>query len=71
MWKVYVNFFELTKTDYNRLVEECMLDEEYSKLLEFKIKNYSRAKMAMELGVSEHVLDVMIKKLKKKLTKFI
>ena len=66
-----MNFFELTKTDYNRLVEECMLDEEYSKLLEFKIKNYSRAKMAMELGVSEHVLDVMIKKLKKKLTKFI
>jgi len=48
-----------------------MLDEEYSKLLEYKIKNYSRAKMSMELGVSEHVLDVMIKKLKKKLTKFI
>lgn len=66
-----MKFFELTKADYNKLVEECMLDEQYAKLLEFKIKNYSRTKMAMELNVSEHVLDIMIKRLKKKVNKFI
>lgn len=66
-----MKFFELTKADYEKLVEECMLDEQYAKLLEFKIKNYSRTKMAMELNVSEHVLDIMIKRLKKKVNKFI
>lgn len=66
-----MKFFELTKTDYNKLVEECMLDEEYQKLLEYKIKGYSRTKMALKLGVSESTLDIMIKKLKKKIRKFI
>ena len=64
-------FFEFTKTDYDYIVKECMLDEEYQKLLEYKIKGYSRVKMAMELGVSEATLDVMIKKLKKKIRKII
>lgn len=66
-----MKFFELTKTDYNKLVEECMFDEEYQKLLEYKIKGYSRTKMALKLGVSESTLDIMIKKLKKKIRKFI
>lgn len=48
-----------------------MLDEEYQKLLEYKIKGYSRTKMALKLGVSESTLDIMIKKLKKKIRKFI
>jgi len=64
-------FFDFTKTDYDYIVKECMLDEEYQKLLEYKIKGYSRVKMAMELGVSESTLDVMIKKLKKKIRKII
>lgn len=63
--------FELTKSEYLKIVEEAMLNEEYSKLLEMKIKGYSRTKMAMELGVSEPTLDKMIKKLKKKITKII
>lgn len=66
-----MNFFDFTKTDYEYIVKECMLDEEYQKLLEYKIKGYSRVKMAMELGVSESTLDVMIKKLKKKIRKII
>ena len=32
-----MNFFEFTKGDYMRIVDECMLDEEYQKLLEYKI----------------------------------
>lgn len=66
-----MNFFEFTKTDYDYLVKECMLDEEYSKLLEMKIKGYTRTKMAIELNVSEPTLDVMIQKLKKKIKKIL
>lgn len=64
-----MNFFLFTKKDYEYLVEECMLDEEYSKLLEMEIKGYSRTKMAMELLVSESKLDTMIKNLKEKIKK--
>lgn len=63
--------FELTKTDYLKIVDEAMLNEEYAKLLEMKIKGCSRTKMAMELNVSEPTLDVMIKKLKKKIKKIL
>ena len=66
-----MNFFLFTKKDYDYIVEQCMLDEEYSKLLEMKIKGYSRTKMAMELNVSESVLDFMIQKLKKKIMKIL
>lgn len=75
MWQVYEEkekiMFDLNKSDYLRICDECMLNEEYKKLLEFKIKGYSRPKMAMELGVSESTLDVMIKKLKKKIMKIL
>ena len=64
-----MNFFIFGKKDYEYIKEQCMLDEEYSKLLEMKIKGYTRPKMAMELGVSEPTLDVMIKKLKEKIKK--
>ena len=66
-----MNFFDFTKKDYDYIIEQCMLDKEYQKLLEYKIKGYSRVKMAMELGVSESTLDIMIKKLKKKIRKII
>lgn len=73
VWQIYVGgfmqFFEFNKTDYERLVEECMLDEEYSKLLEYKIKGYSIVKMSQLLGVSEATISVMVKKLKKKIRK--
>lgn len=64
-----MNFFIFGKKDYEYIKEQCMLDEEYSKLLEMKIKGYTRPKMALELGVSEAVLDVMVKKLKDKIKK--
>lgn len=63
--------FELTKTDYLKICDEAMLNEEYCKLLEMKIKGYSRTKMAMELNVSESTLDIMIKRLKKKIRKIL
>lgn len=66
-----MNFFNFTKTDYDYIVQECMLDQEYAKLLEMKIKGCSRTKMAIQLNVSEPTLDVMIKKLKKKIKKIL
>ena len=48
-----------------------MLDEEYQKLLEYKIKGHSRVKMADELCVSLDTLDKMIAKLKKKIKKLL
>ena len=66
-----MKFFEFTKSDYDKICEECMLDDEYKKLLEFKIKGYSIVKMAQELGVSEGTISVMIKKLKNKIRRII
>lgn len=66
-----MSFFELTRTDYDKIVNECMLDEEYQKLLEYKIKGYSIIKMAQLLGVSEATISVMVKKLKKKIKRII
>ena len=63
--------FEFTRTEYDHICQECMLNDEYKKLFEMKIKGYSRPKMAIELNVSEATLDVMIKKLKKKIKKII
>lgn len=63
--------FEFTKQEYLKICEEAMLNDEYCKLLEMKIKGYTRTKMALELGVSEPTLDIMIKKLKKKITKIL
>lgn len=66
-----MKFFELTRKDFEYIVEECMLDEEYTKLLECKIKGYSIVKMAQLLNVSEATISLMVKKLKKKITKII
>lgn len=63
--------FEFTRTEYEQICQECMLNEEYRKLFEMKIMGYSRTKMAMELNISESALDIMIKKLKKKIMKII
>lgn len=63
--------FEFTKTEYEYICNECMLNEEYKKLFEMKIKGYSRAKMTMELNISESTLDRMIQNLKKKIKKIL
>ena len=66
-----MKFFEFTKTDFEYITKECMLDEEYTKLLEYKIKGYSIVKMAQLLGVSEATISVMVNKLKKKIKRII
>ena len=68
---IVISFFEFTKTDFDFIVKECMLDEEYQKLLEYKIKGYSIIKIADLLGVSEATVSVMVKKLKNKIKKIL
>ena len=63
--------FNFTKTEFEYICEECMLNEEYKKLLEMEIKDYLRPKMADELGVSIDTLDKMIATLKKKIKKIL
>jgi DNA-binding NarL/FixJ family response regulator len=65
------SFFEFTKSDYDYIIKECMLDEDYQKLLEYKIKGYSIVKIAQLLNVSEATVSVMVSKLKKKIKKIL
>jgi orotate phosphoribosyltransferase-like protein len=63
--------FNFTKTEYKYICEEAMLNDEYKKLFEMEIKEYTRPKMADELCVSIDTLDKMIAKLKKKIKKIL
>ena len=63
--------FEFTRTEYEYICKEAMLNEEYKKLFEMKIKGYTRTKMALELNISESTLDKMIQNLKKKIKKIL
>lgn len=63
--------FNFTKTEYEYICEECMLNEEYQHLLKMEIKDYSRPKMAEELHVSVDTLDKMISNLKKKIKRIL
>ena len=67
----FMKIFNFTKTEYEYICEECMLNEEYKKLLEMEIKYYTRPKMAEELSVSLDTLDKMIANLKKKIKKIL
>lgn len=66
-----MSFFEFTKSDYEKICEECMLNKDFAKLLELKIKGYSRIKIANELGYSIDNIDKMTIKLKKKIKKIL
>lgn len=63
--------FDFTKEEYEQLKEELMLDEELSKILEMKIKNYSITKMSIELNMSVSSINRRIKRLKKKIMKLL
>lgn len=66
-----MKFFEFTKTDYDYLVKEGMLDSPYKELLEYKIKGYSIVKIADLLNTSTSNVSVYTDKLKKKIMKIL
>lgn len=64
--------FDLTKEEYEQIVEKCMLKNdarELDKILEMRIKGYARIQMAMKLNVSIETIDKRMKILKKKIQK--
>ena len=63
--------FNFTKTEYEYICEECMLNDDYKELLKMEIKDYSRVKMSQELNVSTDTLDKMIANLKKKIKRIL
>ena len=63
--------FDLTKDEYEYIIDKAMLSEELIKILEMKIKGYSITKIAMELNMSESTVNRRIKILKKKIMKVI
>ena len=63
--------FNFTKTEYEYICEECMLNKDYKQLLKMEIQDYTRPKMADELNVSIDTLDKMIANLKKKIKKIL
>lgn len=66
-----MKYFEFTKSDYDYIVKEAMLNEDYAKLLELKIKGYSRTKISIEMKYSIDNIDKMVQKLTKKITKIL
>lgn len=63
--------FDFTRAEYDKIIYDAMLNEEYSKLLELKIKGYSIVQISMEMNMSESTVKKKIKKLKKKILKVI
>lgn len=66
-----MNFFEFNKSDYEYFVKECMLNEEYAKILELEIMGYSRQQIADITHNDIKTLDRKIAKLKKKIRKIL
>ena len=66
-----MKFFDLTKSDYEYIVKECMLDTPYKELLEYKIKGYTIVKITDLLHTSTANVSVLTKKLNKKIKKII
>ncbi len=66
-----MKFFEFTKTDYDYIVKECMLETPYKELLEYKIKGYPIVKIADLLKTSTSNVSVLTDKLKKKIMKIL
>jgi len=63
--------FDFTKTEYEYLKEELMLNEEYAAILELKIKGYSIVEISMELNISTATVSRRLKTIINKIKKVI
>ena len=61
--------FDFTKEEYEQLIDKCMFNEEMSKILELRIKGYSRTQISMMLNISERTYDRRIRYIKNKIKK--
>lgn len=63
--------FEFTRSEFEVIKEKCMFNEELSKILEYRIKNYSITEIALKLNLSESTVSRRIKEIKNKIMKVI
>lgn len=63
--------FEFTRSEFEVIKEKCMFNEELSKILEYRIKNYSITEIALKLNLSESTVSRRIKEIKNKIVKVI
>ena len=63
--------FDFTKTEYEYLKEELMLNDEYAAILELKIKGCSIVEISMELNISTATVSRRLKEIRKKIKKVI
>jgi DNA-binding Lrp family transcriptional regulator len=63
--------FEFTRSEFEVIKEKCMFNEELSKILEYRIKNYSITEIALNLNLSESTVSRRIKEIKNKIVKVI
>lgn len=63
--------FEFSKDEMEKIKEKAMLNEELSKLLEYKIKGYEIVKIAILMNMSEASVSRRTKRLYNKIKKVI
>ena len=62
---------DLTRKEYDELIDKLMLNDFQKRILEYRIKEYSITKMAMLENCSESTINREIKKIKNKIKKVI
>ena len=62
---------DLTREEYDKLINKLMLNEFQERILEYRIKEYSITKMAMLEHCSESTINREINKIKNKIKKVI
>lgn len=62
---------DLTREEYDELINKLMLNEFQERILEYRIKEYSLTKMSMLEHCSESTISREIKKIKNKIKKAI
>ncbi len=63
--------FDFTRTEYDYLKQELMLNDELSEILELKIKGYSIVEISMKLNISTATVSRRLKEIKGKIKKVI
>lgn len=62
---------DLTREEYDKLINKLMLNEFQERILEYRIKEYSITKMSILEHCSESTINREIKKIKNKIKKVI
>lgn len=72
LWQVYIMLkLDFTRSELDELKTKIFLSEIQERIIEYRLKEYSRVKMAQLENVSIQVIDREISKIAKKIIKVI